>query len=167
MNFPLPVRLLVLAVSLVVANSAMASKAPEVTQTGDKTYTIEKQAKTGFNRDVDEMKDSVLKQATAFCTEKRKQIRVLSLTGSKPKLMFTGYTKATIVFQALDADDPELHMPVPAVAADGTPVAAPVAATPTDELYNELTKLDDLRKRGILTDDEFQAQKKKVLDRSK
>jgi hypothetical protein len=36
----------------------------------------------------------------------------------------------------------------------------------TDELYNELVKLDDLRKKGILTDDEFQAEKKKLLSRS-
>ena len=32
------------------------------------------------------------------------------------------------------------------------------------DLYTELLKLDDLRKRGILTEEEFQAQKKKLLD---
>ena len=32
------------------------------------------------------------------------------------------------------------------------------------DLYTELIKLDDLRKRGILTDEEFQAQQKKLLD---
>jgi hypothetical protein len=36
----------------------------------------------------------------------------------------------------------------------------------TDDLYTELTKLDDLRKKGILTDEEFQAQKKKLLNGS-
>jgi hypothetical protein len=35
------------------------------------------------------------------------------------------------------------------------------------DLYTELIKLDDLRKRGILTEEEFQAEKKKVLNRSK
>jgi hypothetical protein len=35
---------------------------------------------------------------------------------------------------------------------------------PTD-LYTELLKLDDLRKRGILTDAEFEAQKQKLLAR--
>jgi len=32
-------------------------------------------------------------------------------------------------------------------------------------LYTELTKLDDLRKKGILTEDEFQAQKKLLLEK--
>ena len=32
--------------------------------------------------------------------------------------------------------------------------------------YSELVKLDDLRKKGILTDDEFQAEKKKLLSKS-
>jgi hypothetical protein len=169
MNTPLPVRFFVLMIGLLAATTAWAAKAPNVEQTGPDTYTITKTASTGFNRDVDGLKDDVLAQAKAFCATKGREIKVLSLTGDKPRWMFTGYTKATIVFKALEASDPELHTPVPAAAADGSPAAsyAPAPATPTDELYNELTKLDDLRKRGILTDEEFQAQKKKVLDRSK
>ena len=47
--------------------------------------------------------------------------------------------------------------------------AAAVNAAPqdaTDTLYKDLMKLDDLRKRGILTQEEFQAQKKKLLEKS-
>ncbi|WP_254461228.1 SHOCT domain-containing protein [Xanthomonas sacchari] len=33
------------------------------------------------------------------------------------------------------------------------------------DLYAELLKLDDLRKKGLLTDAEFQAQKAKLLSR--
>lgn len=33
------------------------------------------------------------------------------------------------------------------------------------DLYEELTKLEDLRKKGILTNEEFQTQKKKLLDK--
>ncbi|HEX2861031.1 MAG TPA: SHOCT domain-containing protein [Lacunisphaera sp.] len=40
---------------------------------------------------------------------------------------------------------------------------APMSA-PSD-VYAELKKLDELRKDGILSDEEFQAQKKKILDR--
>ena len=56
--------------------------------------------------------------------------------------------------------------------AAGGPVylAAPAAPVErhltTDELYSELVKLDDLRKKGILTDEEFQAEKKKLLSHS-
>ena len=35
------------------------------------------------------------------------------------------------------------------------------------DFYTDLLKLDDLRKRGILTEEEFQAEKKKILNRSK
>ena len=44
--------------------------------------------------------------------------------------------------------------------------AAPAPLT-TDELYANLLKLDDLHKKGILTDEEFAAEKKKRLARSK
>lgn len=35
----------------------------------------------------------------------------------------------------------------------------------TDDLYARLVILDDLRKKGILTDEQFQAEKKKILSR--
>jgi hypothetical protein len=35
------------------------------------------------------------------------------------------------------------------------------------DIYAELIKLDDLRKRGILTDAEFDAQKKKLLEQKR
>ena len=38
------------------------------------------------------------------------------------------------------------------------------SAKPDDELYQRLLKLDDLRERGILTDDEFEAEKRKILE---
>lgn len=36
-------------------------------------------------------------------------------------------------------------------------------STQSKDVYAELIKLDDLRKRGILTDSEFEAQKRKLL----
>jgi hypothetical protein len=33
----------------------------------------------------------------------------------------------------------------------------------TGDLYSEMLKLDDLKKRGLITDDEFQMQKRKLL----
>jgi hypothetical protein len=45
--------------------------------------------------------------------------------------------------------------------------AAPeVAASGAPDLAGALSQLDDLRQRGILTDDEFQAEKRKLLRRS-
>jgi hypothetical protein len=36
----------------------------------------------------------------------------------------------------------------------------------TEKLYSDLVKLEDLRERGILTEEEFQAQKQKLLEKS-
>lgn len=44
------------------------------------------------------------------------------------------------------------------------PLAPPAA--PTTDLYTELKKLDELRAQKILTEEEFQAQKKKLLERN-
>jgi hypothetical protein len=68
--------------------------------------------------------------------------------------------------------EPPAAAPAPApapVAQSPAPAAAVAPALPItgNDLYSELLKLDDLRKRGILTEDEFQAEKKKVLNRSK
>ena len=136
---------------------------------GDNTYTVTRVAKTGFVRHTDELRAEALDDAAKFCAERGKQLKVVKVTESKPSLMFLGYAKANVVFKALDAGDPELKSePAPAELAGraALPVVIERPLT-TDELVSELTKLDDLRKKGILTDEEFQAEKKKVLNRSK
>jgi len=44
-------------------------------------------------------------------------------------------------------------------------IAVPPEDARVSKFYDDLTKLDDLRKRGLLTEQEFQAQKKALLDR--
>jgi hypothetical protein len=155
---------------------ARAAATSPVHPLGNDTFEIVRQAGNGFVRDVDKLKSEALEQAAAYCAQQHKELKVLSATADKPKLMFTGYAKARVVFKALNADDPELHAPVatalPASSASYTESApatsAAMSATPrtaTDTLYSDLLKLDDLRKRGILTEEEFQAQKKKLLEK--
>jgi hypothetical protein len=43
------------------------------------------------------------------------------------------------------------------------PAPVPAPAASTDDVYDQLTKLGQLRDQGILTDEEFQAQKAKLL----
>ncbi len=52
-------------------------------------------------------------------------------------------------------------------AAESVPVAqpAPPTGSSTDVLYSDLTKLDDLRKRGLITDEEFEVRKKRILEK--
>jgi hypothetical protein len=157
---------------LCLASTAFASSPPPTpVSLGNNTYSITCEASNAFHRDLDKLKSDATDLANQFCAEQGKQMKLLSLTGKVP-MFATGYAKAKIVFKALNAGDPELTMAVspegtivvPVAVAQAAPAAPPHLST--DELYTELVKLDDLRKKGILTDDEFQAEKKKLLNRS-
>ncbi len=163
-----------------------ATKQPTVESLGNNTYSITRKAASGFTRDTEKLKQEALDEAAAYCASHQKELKVISATTSKPKLMFTGYATANVVFKALDAGDPELRAPVmalmtttpngAALAPQAPGVIPPSSATvemttspagsSTDALYSDLMKLDELRKRGILTEEEFQAQKKKILERA-
>ena len=52
-----------------------------------------------------------------------------------------------------------------AVTARPSTAAQPSKAVSQPDLYAELTKLGDLKERGILTEEEFLEQKKTILDR--
>jgi hypothetical protein len=63
---------------------------------------------------------------------------------------------------AQEAPAPQYYAaPAPAPAASA-PQEAPAAAPPVDRI-EQLTKLAELHDRGILTDDEFAAEKAKIL----
>lgn len=175
---PLPRPALYLLFGLVVALPVKASAPPlpAVVTLADGTYSVTREARNAFDRDVGKLMEAAKEAAAAFCAEKGKQPKVVSVTIDKPWIT-TGFVKATVVFKALDAGDPLLadHTPVPVIharkktvtAAATVSVPAPAPVSPVNDLYNDLLKLDDLHKRGILTDEEFQEEKKKVLNRSK
>ena len=80
---------------------------------------------------------------------------------------------ADLIFRALKPGDPAIGRP------DLTGDDEALAATqrikvsikdeskkePQADTFTELLKIDDLRKRGILTEEEFQARKRKLLDK--
>jgi len=168
---------LALPLGLLAAN-ARADQNPEIVPLGHDTYALTRWAETGFARNTDKLKTLALEDAAAYCAKLHKELKVISTTASRPFVPLTGFASAKVVFKALDAGDPALQTPAPAAQpGDELPavipgVAAPVAAAPapppdaTDALYKDLMKLDDLRKRGILTQEEFEAQKKKLLEKS-
>jgi hypothetical protein len=163
---------------------ARAANAPDVgddvVPMGDNTFSITRQAGSTFTRSSDKLKSQVQQEASDYCAAQGKMIKIVSLSGKVPTFGL-GYASAKIVFKALNPGDPELatglvqvagqvpisgqapiYVQVPTYAAAPPPPPAPKQLT-TDDLYASLMKLDDLRKKGILTDDEFQAEKKKLL----
>jgi len=131
------------------------------------TYSITCEATNGFMRDEDQLKADASAAAEKFCAAQGKTLKIVSVKSKMPTFS-TGYGWAKITFMALNPNDPILSPP-PAAAPPGAAYAGAPAAPPppvsltTDEMYTQLLKLDDLRKKGILTEEEFQAEKKKVL----
>ena len=123
-------------------------------------------AKDGFHRDIEVLKTQAMEAATNFCAVRGKQLKVVSMTEEKPWITL-GYFKAKLVFKALDAGDPELTSESAPVGGGRPPAVAREKPLTTSELCAALTQLDELRKKGILSEEEFQAEKQKVLRRSK
>ena len=151
-----------------LALTCRADSNPEIVSLGHDTYALTRWANNGFTRNTEKLKTQALEDAAAYCAKLHKELKVISTTASRPVIPATGFANAKVVFKALDANDPELRGQASAAAAAATPPAVenPAPRTATDVLYNDLMKLDDLRKRGVLTDEEFQAQKKKLLEKS-
>lgn len=141
----------------------------EVTSLGGDMYSVKRTATTAFERDTDKLSSMAKDDAARFCAAHGKQLKVVDVVVDKP-FYTTGYASAKVVFKALnpgEVDQPA--QPVPAVQAAAPQSQAPAVVSQkqaTDDLYTELTKLDELRKKGILTEEEFQAQKKKLLNSS-
>jgi len=175
MRMPLPA-FLVLVLGL-VATAAGASNPPnpEIVSLGHDTYALTRWAETGFTRNTAKLKTQALEDAAAYCASLHKELKVLSTTTARPTVPLTGFARAKVVFKALDANDPELHTSV-VESESGAPVSVPAAApalappaprSDTDGLYSDLMKLDDLRKRGLITEEQFQALRNKLVEKSK
>jgi hypothetical protein len=144
---------------------------------GNNTYMVTRQAATGFSGS-GKLKAKALREAAKFCTAKGKQMKVVAITEAKPPYILANFPKAEVIFKALDAGDPELKSES---AIDPSGIQLKVGERPparanldinekqtaAGDLYTELSKLDDLHKKGVLTDAEFEAEKKKILSRSK
>jgi len=153
--------LLVLA-ALITAVCAWASDASPIVNLGDNTYRITVKATHKFTRNTEKLKDQAMAAATQFCAKEGRQLKVVSVTADKSNYLVGAFAQTTLTFKALAADDPEL------VSTAVVPAKPAVAASPaTEQLYADLLRLDDLRKKGILNDAEFEAEKQKVLARSK
>ena len=147
---------------IVAANSAWAGDASPIESIGNNVYSLTIKAHNKFTRDTQKLKDQAMEMATQFCTKDGKQLKVVSVTEDKSQYLVGPYAQATLTFKALAPGDPEL---VPAGEALMKPA---VPASPaTEQLYADLLRLDELRKKGILTDAEFDVEKKRILDRTK
>jgi hypothetical protein len=142
----------------------------EIIPMGTDTYMISQTSAGGMFTNMSSLKSEVIKRANAFADSKGKVAIPLAAhtippaPGQMPNFEYQ--------FRLVDRDDARATgaalIPRPDVVVENNIHAPAQAGSPKNEsksgdLYSELVKLDDLRKRGIISDEEFEAQKRKLL----
>ncbi len=109
-------------------------------------YRVFHQAGSGFVS-LQSIREDAEKRATDFCSRQGKEMQALGERTSSPPYILGNFPKIEICFACLEKK-----------------ATAKPAQEVSKDLYTEIMKLEDLRKRGLLTDAEFEAQKKKLLN---
>jgi hypothetical protein len=120
---------------------------PGIVKIAPDTYMIARQSVGGMLGNTAAMKVEVINEANAFAESQGKIAIPVSFSegpGGEGR-----YPTFDYQFRLVDPADL-------AATSSGHPLK-------TGDLYVELTKLDDLRKRGLLTESEFEQQKQKLL----
>ena len=134
---------------------------------GQDTFMVSRQVATGFSGS-GTLKAEAFQEASQYCAKLGKSLQVISTHEASPPYILGNFPKAEIQFMCLDAKDAELNRPKLRKEADTVIEIKKDIRTQNEfvkpnDLYTELIKLDDLRKKGIISDAEFEAQKKKLL----
>ncbi len=143
---------------------------PGIVQLSPDTYMLSRADRAGIFGNTAALKAGVIKEANEFAQSKGKVAIPIS---SQETPVYPGHF-ATVEYQfrVVDKDDPEAKrtslVPRADLVIEKTERISADVRTKEDkapDLYVELTKLDDLRKKGILTEEEFVAQKKRLLEK--
>jgi hypothetical protein len=153
--------------SIVLTLTACVSN-PELVKTSENNYTLTRIDKGGSFGNLDDTRHSLVAEANKFAESQGKVAVRVSMKDTP--MQIEGYTSVEYKFQLmskLEADtlvtESANNAAISSAKSTGTTVVQP---TGPNAMYDALIKLDDLHKRGILTDEEFASQKKKILDRN-
>ena len=160
-------RLVTLLAALTLAACA---NAPMVQMSPD-TYLISRADRAGIFGNAAAMKANVIQEATNFATSQGKVAIPISVNTTP---VYPGHL-ATIDYQfkLVDPDSPEavstsLEPRADIVIESDERVHEDVRISDetdnTKDVYAEILKLEDLRQRGLITDDEFETEKRELLD---
>ena len=151
---------------LLLASGCVSS---DVISAGPDTYMV---SASGAGFATAGVREKVYQNANDFCAA-RGLVMVPVSFKARPGALGQHPPSADLIFRALKPGDPAIGRP------DLTGDDEALAATqrikvsikdeskkePQADTFTELLKIDDLRKRGILTEEEFQARKRKLLDK--
>ena len=164
-------RRIIISLSIIAIVSGCASNSGVVKISPD-TYMIFKTDRAGIFGDASRMKANVIREANAFA-ESQGKVAIPISTQATP--MGTGpgqFATFEYQFKVIDKNDPEAQRTSLVPRADvlieknseiSVDIKSKDQTEKTEDVYAELIKLDDLRAKGIITEEEFEAQKKKLL----
>lgn len=164
-----PMRKVISAITLLLAFAGCAN--PGIVQISPDTYMLSRADRAGIFGNAAALKASVIRDANEFAISKGKV--AIPLTARETPIAPGRFAVFEYQFRVLDKADPEAQRVALRPRADvviekteriSADIETKDATAVKRDLYTELTKLDDLRKRGILSEVEFAAQKKKLLD---
>ena len=146
---------------------------PGIVKISPDTYLLAREAHGGIFASAAKLKAGVIADANAFAENLGKVALPIS---AKEKPMGMGpaqWASFEYQFRVVDKDDPAVRRTQlvhnPKIVIQKSDPDMPEQARKEQgskvDLYSELLKLEDLRKRGILTEAEFEQQKKKLLER--
>lgn len=150
----------------------MACANPGIVKISPDTYFLSKEDHAGIFGSMAKLKADVISEANAFAEAQGKV--ALPITSFEKAVGNTpgSWARFDYQFRVVEKNDPEVrrvHLtPRPDLVIEKTEKFSgdlrtkDLSEKPRD-LYLELMKLDDLRKRGILSEEEFEAQKRKLL----
>jgi hypothetical protein len=129
---------------------------------------VSRQAATGFSGS-GTLKAEAFQEANQYCTNLGKSLQVANTYEASPPYILANFPKAEIKFMCLDAKDIELNRPKLRKEADSVievkqDTHIKDEFIKSNDVYAELIKLDDLRKKGIISEMEFDVQKKHLLN---
>ena len=147
---------------------------PGIVKLSPDTYMLSRADRAGIFGNTAKLKANVIRDANEFAESMGKVAIPLS-TNETP--VYPGhFATFEYQFRVIDKDDPEAKrthlVPRPDVVIEKSEkidanIKTKEKKSESLDIYTELTKLDDLRKRGILTNAEFETEKAKILNRSK
>lgn len=162
------IRISVLSVPITLMLVACSN--PGIVKMSPDTYMLTRADRAGIFGNTAALKAGVIREASEFA---EKQGKVAIPLSSNETPVYPGhFATFEYQFRVVDKNDPEAKrtslVPRADLVIEKTEKISADVRTKEDktpDLYTELTKLDDLRKRGVITEEEFAAQKKRLFER--
>jgi hypothetical protein len=134
---------------------------PEVVSAGKDTFIVSHSGGI-YTQNSGPIRADVFRAANEYCARKG-LVMVPIAVDERPYVLGRNTASVRLTFLAVSAAEAEKLAAQAILTPRETAVAERTEKKP--DLYLELTKLDDLRKRGLLTEEEFLEQKKRLLEK--